>query len=322
MDKTNLLWPEMADESIIFQLDVLFSLLALLTWYHAISKRGFWQGSALIAFLVVNTILFEHTSLFLGGTHCHATSPIAQITPCSSLNSILFYVPWIYTSVEAALRLSLRHTVCFPLVVGLLQFGFGTGYEMQGPLQNFWKYPDEHGVIAASVAALNDWEGYPPFLPHARSNHEIATIDAEGVFRVSRHAHQALEERLYEFPVLAPYFHFCYGLAWALSLVLVARTISTGFSVRHYVLSSLPSMVLFIIPIEMTRTMAHTMEWSYSMGVVTSLGCCLFLTMAMELVVVPPKKAMASAADPDVTLLGISVLMHIFLYPFPFVEPR
>ena len=57
----------------------------------------------------------------------------------------------------------------------------------------------------------------PYVAEHAKAQHEVATIDS-GVFRVSQHAGSALTERIYMFPVLAPYFHFAFGFAWALGL--------------------------------------------------------------------------------------------------------
>jgi hypothetical protein len=95
------LYPGMIGSSWVQQLDVLFVSLTFLTLLHAISKRGLVQGLAVVAYFCVHTAVFEHISLFLGGTHCHASSTILpMVTPCSSMNSVLFYVPWTYTSIE------------------------------------------------------------------------------------------------------------------------------------------------------------------------------------------------------------------------------
>lgn len=115
------LFPGMANAAEVFQLDFLYFGLTALTLMHAVSKRGLWAGTAVVVFHFAHTALFEHMSLFLGGTHCHATSAtLPMITPCSSINSVLFYVPWTYTSIEAARRLNL-HPAAFPFAVGLLQ---------------------------------------------------------------------------------------------------------------------------------------------------------------------------------------------------------
>ena len=178
----------MADPAVVLQLDVLYVVLTALALMHAVSKRGLVSGTAVIVYLCVHTALFEHMSLFLGGTHCHASSAVlAMVTPCSSVNSVLFYVPWSYTSLEAARRMNF-HPIAFPFAVGLLQIGFGAVYEMQGPWNSFWQWPDAAGVIASSPL-LESWDGYPPLpaLVQAKQHGEVATI-AGGVFRVSQHA--------------------------------------------------------------------------------------------------------------------------------------
>ena len=333
------LWPEMASAAVVLQLDALFGVLAVLSWIHAASRRGVWKGTALVGFLAVHTALFEHLSLFLGGTHCHATSPLLPaITPCSSVNSVLFYVPWIYTSLEAARRLRL-HPLAFPFAVGLLQFGFGVVYEMQGPTNHFWRWPeDESGIIAASPEWLASWEGYPPLamLEDARRDHEVATIDGGGVFRVSTHAGNALTERLFGFPVLAPYFHFAYGFAWAAGLVaagalaaapkpaagvttaMVAAT-TTSPSLIRIVIAGLNATICFVGPIELTRRLADSLGWPCRSGILLSLGISLVhVGLFADLfgpAEAPAAKARYSTADP--LLFFISFLMHAFFTSFP-----
>lgn len=337
------LWPNMAAESVVLQLDVLFVVLALLTLRHAIAQRGVWKGSALVLFLALHTAIFEHMSLFLGGTHCHATSPILpKLSPCSSVNSVLFYVPWIYTSIEAATKLNL-HPFAFPFVVGLLQFGFGVVYEMQGPINNFWKWPDEDGVIAESPLLLAPWDGYPPItlLKDAQDRNEVGTI-AAGVFRVSRHAQEALEERLFGFPILAPYFHFAYGFAWAMGLVLTGTTTAnnstpvttTPYALSRIVVSGLQSTVLFILPIEITRKMTGVFHLPYSLGVPISLGLSfvpiyLFRSKNKKATAISSTDAKSSssssqlpvAAGKDWLLFSISLVMHAFMVSFPWRAP-
>ena len=115
------LYPGMASADVVSQLDVLFSALTLLTLVHAARHRGLLAGLAVVCYLALHTAAFEHIALFLGGTHCHASSALLpMMTPCSSINSVLFYVPWTYSSIEAARRLSLPR-VAYPLAVGLLR---------------------------------------------------------------------------------------------------------------------------------------------------------------------------------------------------------
>lgn len=305
------LYPGMAVGSVVGQLDVLFVGLTLLTLLHASSQRGFWAGVAVVAYLTLHTALFEHLSLFLGGTHCHASSAVLPgVTPCSSINSVLFYVPWTYTSIEAARRLNL-HPFAFPFVVGLLQFGFGTVYEMQGPWNRFWQWPDATGVIASSPV-LRAWDGYPPLaaLAAAKEHREVATI-ASGVFRVSQHAGGALAERLYMFPVLAPYFHFAFGFGWACGLALTGEVSSKAApSLTRLVVAGLLSVVLFLPPIWITRGVSEAIGLPLACGVPISLALsCL-----------PPllfgrRSHQPSPKDP--LLLGISLSMHAFMVSLP-----
>ena len=342
------LWPGMAPAAVVLQLDVLFGILAILTWVHACSLRGAWKGSALVLFLAFHTAFFEHVSLFLGGTHCHATSPVLpMITPCSSVNSVLFYVPWIYTSIEASRRLLAAnriHLLAFPFVVGLLQFGFGVVYEMQGPINNFWNWPNtdtdtdtaSQGVIAESLKWLGPWENYPGLaaLEDAKAQHAVATIDASGVFSVSSHAQMALEERLFGFPVLAPYFHFAYGFAWALALTLMFTlsnaTTTTIPSLASIVVSGLHSTLLFVVPIELTRNLTHAIRRPYRVGVPVSLGLSLLPIVLLRNRNPSETKTKngsssataedantSSSSSTDPLLFSISFLMHAFMVSFP-----
>jgi len=359
MTEVDKLWPGMAPAALVLQLDVLFGILTILTWAHACSLRGAWKGSALVLFFAFHTACFEHASLFLGGTHCHATSPLLpMVTPCSSVNSVLFYVPWIYTSLEASRRLLTAnriHLLAFPFVVGLLQFGFGVVYEMQGPINNFWNWPNtdtdtaSHGVIAESLQWLGPWENYPGLaaLEDAKAQHAVATIDASGVFSVSSHAQMALEERLFGFPVLAPYFHFAYGFAWALALTLTLMlsnaTTTTIPSLTSIVVSGLHSTLLFIVPIELTRNLTYALRMPLRVGVPVSLGLSLLPIVLLRTKNpsetktktktnkgsssatgkggVPAEDAITSSSSStgatDPLLFSISFLMHAFMVSFP-----
>ena len=311
----------MADADVVIQLDILFVTLTVLTALHAISKRGLFSGIAVVAFIFLHTVAFEHVSLFLGGTHCHASSPVlAMVTPCSSINSVLFYVPWIYTSLEAARRLNLR-PAAFPLAVGLLQIGFGAVYEMQGPWNSFWHWPDEKGIIAKSPL-LERWENYPPldFLSEAKLNGEVATITS-GVFRVSQHADGALAERLYGFPIFAPYFHFAFGFGWAVGLLFTGSVGSEAPpSLKRIAIAGLLTTVLFLFPIWITRGLCQVARIQLSVGVPLSL----LLSFIALLVIEKRKKktSSVSALKPDVLLFVISAAMHAFMVSFPLRAPK
>ena len=317
------LFPGMAVGSVVGQLDALFIALTVLSLAHAVSKRGLWAGLAVVTYLTVHTAAFEHVSLFLGGTHCHASSDILpMVTPCSSVNSVLFYVPWTYTSIEAARRLNLS-PFAFPFAVGLLQFGFGAVYEMQGPWNVFWQWPDEAGLIASSPV-LQPWDGYPPLaaLATAKAHREVATI-ASGVFRVSQHAGGALAERLFMFPILAPYFHFAFGFGWAAGLLCTGEvSAATAPSLPRLVIAGMLSVLLFLPPIWITRGVSEAIGLPLTLGVPISLAIS-FLPLALigRRVAAPPRGQQNSDGSPpaaaDPLLFVISLGMHAFMVSYP-----
>lgn len=313
----NALYQGMAEESVVTQLDVLYVVLTALTLVHSVSKRGISEGLAVVAYLVLHTAAFEHVSLFLGGTHCHATSSyLPWITPCSSVNSVLFYVPWTYTSLEAARRLDF-HPLVLPFAVGLLQIGFGAVYEMQGPSNGFWRWPGADGVIA-NASELQPWNGYPPILHEAKAHGEVATV-VDGVFRVSHHAQSALTERLYGFPIFAPYFHFAFGFAWAAGLLITGSVnSSSNVSLPRLVFAGLASMLLFLPPIWITWGFSNAVGISLSIGVPVSLGVSIVPVLAVARRT-NLESVDSSSADP--LLFLISVIMHGFMVSFPWRAP-
>jgi len=316
------LYPGMAAASVVVQLDVLYVGLTALTLLHAVSKRGLISGAALVAYLAAHTALFEHVSLFLGGTHCHATSSLLpMVTPCSSINSVLFYVPWGYTSIEAARRLDL-HWAAFPFAVGLLQIGFGAVYEMQGPWNGFWRWPDGDGVIASS-SALKAWDGYPPILHEAKQQKEVATI-VDGIFRVSHHAADALTDRLYGFPLLAPHFHFAFGFGWASGLLITGRVSSASPpSLIRFCVAGLAVFVLFLPPIWITRGLGDAASLPLSRSVPISLAVSAIppLISCREISGLRTSSSASSPFGPDRLLFTISLIMHAFMLSFPWRAP-
>ncbi|GMH52131.1 hypothetical protein TrST_g4231 [Triparma strigata] len=314
------LYPGMASASVVSQLDFIYILLTIVTLLHAIKNRGLLSGTMVVVYLAVHTATFEHISLFLGGTHCHATSPnLPMVSPCSSINSVLFYVPWTYTSIEGARRLSLN-SLSFPFLVGLLQLGFGAVYEMQGPWNGFWMWPDSNGVIATSNL-LQPWNGYPPIqsLEAAKVGREVATI-LDGTFRVSHHAGGALSSRLFEFPLLAPYFHFAFGFGWAGGLLATGRVVSSSPpSLGHMFVAGVLSVALFLPPIWVTRGGSELIGLPLSFGVPLSLVLSIVPVIALG----RGETEKGGPERPDLLLLSISCLMQAFFvswtwrYPTP-----
>eukprot|EP00937_MAST-01D_sp_MAST-1D-sp2_P002572 g2572.t1 len=178
----------------VIALDVLILAMVALSTAHA--HRSGEYGLLFLG--LIAGLLTETLSLRLGGTHCHASSPhLPDISQCSSLNSVLYYVPWVYCCVTSARRLCPAggRSPALPWVAGGLFFGMCGVYEMQGPLMGWWLWPREDGVVK---------EGWPLW--------QLGDLgrDTRGLV-VSPHAAEALGERVWGFPVLAPFFHVAFG---------------------------------------------------------------------------------------------------------------
>lgn len=110
------------------------------------------------------------------------------------------YAPWIYTTVTCARRLA--HNDASPTIVafaGALSFFMCGPYELQGPLMGWWLWPRPDGLVKEGSTL---WQIGEP------------AADTRGLV-VAPHALDALEERVFGVPVMAPYFHaaFAVGIA-------------------------------------------------------------------------------------------------------------
>lgn len=181
----------------VHSLDVLVFTLVLLVLAHT---RGSPWKLALAAASLALGLLTEQLSLRLGGTHCHA-SGIVNVSTCSSANSVFWYIPWVYTGVTCARRLTDERSWAFPLLSGMLFFGLCGVYEAQGPLVGWWRWPAADGLVASGCTI---WQAGP------------LGLDARGLV-ASPHVMEALGERLFGVPVMAPYFHFAFG--WGIAVV-------------------------------------------------------------------------------------------------------
>jgi hypothetical protein len=72
-------------------LDGLSFFLTLLTIWHTILYTR-WEGFRVIATVFLMALMTEQLSVQLGHTHCHADG-LVMLSKCSSLNSVLTYVP-------------------------------------------------------------------------------------------------------------------------------------------------------------------------------------------------------------------------------------
>ena len=109
---TPALWvfPPIGGNTSIFELDVLVVGLFFLTVLHALSERNKYCRKENCVLLVASFFLglfTEQASQRFGGTHCHA-SGFLNFDRCSSLNSVLYYAPWVYVCVQSARDLTTR----------------------------------------------------------------------------------------------------------------------------------------------------------------------------------------------------------------------
>lgn len=121
----------------ILGLDVLMLTVAVLTFVLA-SRRGHF---VLYVSLFALGLAIEQSSIHFGATHCHTLStlsPLANVSPCSSWNSILFYGPWLYLALFGAPLIS--GGIAVPSMCAILQMLYGLPYELQGPIFGWWKY--------------------------------------------------------------------------------------------------------------------------------------------------------------------------------------
>lgn len=186
--------PPVGGPSAILELDALFGAQTLLAFVHAtLSPQPRWAltllASALACGLVVETL-----SVRAGGTHCHADG-LLNFSACSSVNSVLMYGPWIYVCSTAARRLVDDGSFACAVLAGVLCFLQCGVYELQGPALGFWLWPRDDGVVKDGCAI---WQLGEPGL------------DLRGLV-VTRHAADALAERVFGVPIMAVYFHAAFG---------------------------------------------------------------------------------------------------------------
>jgi len=126
-------FPPAGGEASVNQLDILFFSLSCLTVYHAYLQKDRKEHLTLALSGFLLGLSTEQASLRFGGTHCHA-SGWAHFHECSSINSVLFYCPWVHTGALCAKRMVDQKSWAFPYVAGALFFGMCGVYESQGPM--------------------------------------------------------------------------------------------------------------------------------------------------------------------------------------------
>ena len=200
-------------------LDVLIAGMTLASVAHAVRHQRPWLLLA-AALLGAGT---EFGAIRFGGTHCHSAG-LVNFAPCSSANSVLFYVPWIYTCVVAAERLAGQARWALPWLCGALTFGMCGVYEMQGPNMRWWRWPHAKTGLVVNITRelYDDYDG----LFESSSFWRAAHLDQGDALTITPHAGAALEERVWDvrhptfaaLPVMAPYFDMAFG--WGVGFVL------------------------------------------------------------------------------------------------------
>ena len=87
------------DVAHVGELDLLVAAMVASCLCHAMRARRL----QLFAAGLLLGVTVEHASLRLGGTHCHA-SGFLNVSECSSLNSVAYYIPWLYSCVVGTAR--------------------------------------------------------------------------------------------------------------------------------------------------------------------------------------------------------------------------
>jgi hypothetical protein len=139
--------PTKVDESIVWLDAVMFAVL-LSSLVLALRRKGHLM---LLTSLLLLGVIIEQLSIQLGATHCHAPGLI-NLTPCSSLNSVFYYGPWMYLALLGASALGFSGW-SQPSAVATLQLLWGLVYEMQGD----WMSRDETQSNGTTINRAVSW---------------------------------------------------------------------------------------------------------------------------------------------------------------------
>lgn len=212
-------WPWDAGHHDIVSLDILVLIMSMLSTYHAFVHK---KLTLLLSCLTLG-LFTEAASIRCGGTHCH-NAGLVNLAYCSSLNSVVYYMPWIYCCVISATRLAGDTRWALPWLCGALTFGMCGIYEMQGPNMRWWKWPVVPGHRAENWLVRID-EAQLTGLDHLFGS--FWQLEPREGHIISDHASDALKERIFDLnlpierpglPVMAPYFDMAFG--WGVGLML------------------------------------------------------------------------------------------------------
>ena len=135
-------------ESSVVKLDVVVTILTVSAILHAVRSSKPTEGILLCLSGFLLGLFVEQASLRFGGTHCHAEG-LLNFSKCSSFNSVIYYLPWVYVSISSAKILCGKGVsiLSFASVAGLLFSGLCAPYELQGPSEGWWLWPRADGIV-------------------------------------------------------------------------------------------------------------------------------------------------------------------------------
>lgn len=128
-------------------MDAVVAICCLLVMYH-VYEHTRMEGFKICIVILSIALTIEQISINLGETHCHADA-LVMISKCSSLNSVCFYLPWMYSCWACGNRLDNLSVTRRALLVGLLHLLFCAPYELIGANTGLWMWGE-------NVEALGD----------------------------------------------------------------------------------------------------------------------------------------------------------------------
>ena len=278
-------------EQSILELDAAVAFLVLLTLVHALvhGHKTFFLLIVLMAHAV------EQSSIRLGGTHCHKPG-LVNVGVCQSANSVWFYVPWFYSAFFAAHRMVRKGFpgASAPFLTGAYSFAFCGAYEMQGPALKWFQWPDELQLTYPLPAGATLWQLEPD--PQGRG------------MKIADHAHLALLERAFDFPLMAPLYHVAMGigLMQAMQLLHGSQRLERLSPLRTLLSLFLigPLALLWDLPIRF-------LEWG-GVSKFTAVPCAMGLLLLAPVLCFKPSSA-AAAVPSDWLLFALPLFNSAFL---------
>ncbi len=119
----------------ILAVDAIIFLLSLLVCTHIVLKTREEGVTCCIAIFSI-ALISEQLSITLGDTHCHHDSDVFNFSKCSSGNSVIFYIPWMYSCYFIGKEVAFSSVQARSAFIGLLHPLFCIMYELTGYLAN------------------------------------------------------------------------------------------------------------------------------------------------------------------------------------------